>query len=292
MALTDKLTSIADAIRTKSGKTGGLTLAQMPVEIANIKTGAELNFEIVGNPQPAEAKENTIWVDTDTPISGWDFNATEPAKPVPDIVWIYIGTTSPAAFNTLKKNGIHVYPISAKQYIGGEWVTKTAKSYQNGKWVEWIPEGALYWHGNECVDITGGWTSFAWKMQVDVSTNGQTFEIARNADHLMFTKTGDIGAVMHTTNSIDLTNVKAIHFKGEMSKATRDNWVAFHVWTKIGGNNAYWATNSKATVKTSTSEPVREFTLDVAALTGNHFLGFGIYHSTSRIKLEELTLEV
>lgn len=38
MALTDKLTAIADAIRGKTGGTEPLTLAQMPVEIAGIKT--------------------------------------------------------------------------------------------------------------------------------------------------------------------------------------------------------------------------------------------------------------
>lgn len=39
MALTDKLTSIADAIRGKTGKTDGLTLEQMPGEIEGIQTG-------------------------------------------------------------------------------------------------------------------------------------------------------------------------------------------------------------------------------------------------------------
>ena len=39
MALTDKLSAIADAIRAKTGKTDGLTLEQMPAEIASIETG-------------------------------------------------------------------------------------------------------------------------------------------------------------------------------------------------------------------------------------------------------------
>lgn len=207
-------------------------------------------------------------------------------------VWISTGTNSSTAFNALKKNNVTVYPLSAKQCVSGVWNAMDAKTYQNGAWVEWIPIGVLYWHGNECTDITGGWTSKAWQMQADATTNGQTYEITRNADNMTFTKTGDIGAVMYAAKSIDLTNVKAIHFKGEMSKAARNNWVAFHVWTKIGGNKAYWGTNSVATVKTSTSESVREFTLDVAALTGNYFLGFGIYNDSCSVKLEELYMEV
>lgn len=39
MALTDKLTAIADAIRGKTGKTDALTLEQMPGEIEGIQTG-------------------------------------------------------------------------------------------------------------------------------------------------------------------------------------------------------------------------------------------------------------
>ena len=40
MALTDKLTAIADAIRGKTGKTAGLTLEQMPIEIGGISGGS------------------------------------------------------------------------------------------------------------------------------------------------------------------------------------------------------------------------------------------------------------
>ena len=45
MALTDKLTAIADAIRSKTGKTDGLTLEQMPGEIAGIQTGGDTSQE-------------------------------------------------------------------------------------------------------------------------------------------------------------------------------------------------------------------------------------------------------
>lgn len=43
MALTDKLTAIADAIRSKTGKTDGMTLDQMATEISGIKGGPSLD---------------------------------------------------------------------------------------------------------------------------------------------------------------------------------------------------------------------------------------------------------
>lgn len=45
MALTDKLTAIADAIRTKTGKTDALTLDKMPNEIASIVSGGDSTME-------------------------------------------------------------------------------------------------------------------------------------------------------------------------------------------------------------------------------------------------------
>ena len=56
-------------------------------------------------------------------------------------VWFLIGTSSTVAFNATKKNPIMVYPRSAKQYVGGAWVNKTAKIYQGGVWADfsfWI----------------------------------------------------------------------------------------------------------------------------------------------------------
>lgn len=47
MALTDKLTAIADAIRGKTGKTDGLTLDQMPGEIAGIQAGGASEQELL-----------------------------------------------------------------------------------------------------------------------------------------------------------------------------------------------------------------------------------------------------
>lgn len=64
-------------------------------------------------------------------------------------VWISTGTSSTVPFNALKKNNITVYPMSAKQYVNGAWVNKTAKTYQGGKWVDWIvyvvPNTDLNW---------------------------------------------------------------------------------------------------------------------------------------------------
>ena len=98
--------------------------------------GAPLNFKVVGNPQPANPKENTIWVDTDVPIGAWYFSATQPEGLAEGDVWFPTGVSSVAEFNALKKSGIMVYPISAKQYADGSLVDKPSKIYQNNEWVD------------------------------------------------------------------------------------------------------------------------------------------------------------
>ena len=94
-----------------------------------------LNFKVVGGPgQPGNPKENTIWVNTETDISGWVLSPEEPVGPSGGLVWIYTGSSGVVNFNAIKKNGIQVYPIYAKQYISGAWVTKHLEVYQKGEW--------------------------------------------------------------------------------------------------------------------------------------------------------------
>jgi hypothetical protein len=120
--------------------------------------GGGLNFKVVGGTTaPSNPKENTIWINTSTKITDWVFSATQP-NAVSGRVWISTGTSSSMEFNALKKNGIQVYPISAKQYVSGAWVGVEAKSYHNGAFVDWW-DGGLFVNGNQYKSVTGGWSS-------------------------------------------------------------------------------------------------------------------------------------
>lgn len=122
--------------------------------------GAPLNFKVVGGATaPSNPKENTIWVNTDVDITSWLFSATEPSPAESGMVWIASGTSSTRAFNALKKNGIYIYPILARQYIGGAWVIKTAKIYQSGAWRDWF-DGVIFRNGAKNDHITGGWNGY------------------------------------------------------------------------------------------------------------------------------------
>lgn len=105
--------------------------------IFNVTGGSSggLNFKVFnGTSTPSTQVENAIWVNTDIPIASYYFSSVEPGDLSVGDVWFSISTDSSVAFNALKKNGIMVYPVSAKQYDGSSLVEKTAKIYQEGNW--------------------------------------------------------------------------------------------------------------------------------------------------------------
>lgn len=151
MALTDKLTAIADAIRVQSGKTDKIPLAQMPDEIINLQS---LNFEVVGNPKPQSPKMNTIWVDTDVAIPNWTLSATKPDSGDEGAVCVQTGNGSVCAFNALKKNAVMVYPLCATQRISGAWKNVNAEIYQ-GEWKVLQAEVVFFGNGKVNTDVFG-----------------------------------------------------------------------------------------------------------------------------------------
>ena len=183
--------------------------------------GAGLNFSIVGNPQPENPSENTIWLNTDAEITGWTFSPTQPESPAGGHAWITIGTFTNVQFNAIKKNRIMVYPIAAKQYIAGAWVSVTAKIYQNGAWVEWLPVGALYYFGNQCVGTSGGWKARGWRY--DKTYTGTVVPtVTYNDDHMEITvpNANTSGGAVEVVNDQDFTGVNGVTIDFEVPKVT------------------------------------------------------------------------
>ena len=121
--------------------------------------GAGLNFKVVGGTtQPANPKENTIWVNTSEEITSWVFSSEEPEAPEEGMVWFSTGTESNLTFNALKENGLQVYPSLVKQYDGNAFVSADAFIYQDGEWKSFY-DGVLCTSDNEFTYITGGWVA-------------------------------------------------------------------------------------------------------------------------------------
>ena len=207
-------------------------------------------------------------------------------------VWISTGTASAIEINALKKNGIQVYPLSAKQYISGAWVDVEAKSYQNGEWVEWLMY--LYNSGNEYTDITGGFYYEAKRPQSN-QNNGGTASLKKNQSNMILTQTSTAGAfgsaICATNKKIDLADVKNIVCDYSDVKV---HHAYLCVWSAIG---TYTTDNivAKATILENGGEISEGKTsLDTTALSGEYVVGLYIqsaYSNTSTITINNIYCE-
>lgn len=224
--------------------------------------GAGLNFSVKAYAElPETGKENEIAVITDTEMTGWVISPMEPTEPVEGLVWIAVGQTGPVSFNALKKQGIILYPLIAKQYISDAWVTKTAKSFQNSEWTAWI----TYIFGNGTVneELTGG--IYGVSLLADGSA-------------LLFNPTVTSGEnkTYTTKNAINLTNFDTIRLK---VKTTAYTGTTRYIRLAVIGsskNGSYVITSGllKYVSNSSWTEgEVVELDLDVSDITGEQFVG-------------------
>jgi hypothetical protein len=225
--------------------------------------GAGLNYKVVGGTStPASPSENTIWVNTSTAITSHVFSATQPTGSA-GMVWIKTGTSSNLAFNALKKNGIQVYPLSAKQYVSGAWVDKTAKSYIGGKWVDWIKYTYLY--NNKAV------SGYTFGTVNDVETSKSS--VSDKGTYVQLTGSSNIYAIFYVTPKVDVTNAKTLKMEVTNASMVID---ANRCWFGLSSNtNAEGSGMNNKTVYASFSGS-KTLSLDVSKISGSFYVALHV----------------
>lgn len=244
--------------------------------------GAALNFRVLAYATEEELlaatpNENAIGIITDTPIKSWLFSATEPSPAEPGMVWISTGNSSAAAFNALKKNGIQVYPLLAKQYVGGAWVDKTAKIYQGGEWEQLLTELYLYNNGDQCTDVTGGWElDWTGSSGILVKDTGTALSVdSANSNY----------SCALTKKEIDLTPFSKLYYVVQQS-----NFSYSHALIGVcTGKNDNCTLNFVAS-KALSSSPESSY-IDISGCNEPYKIGCQVY-STRDMLVTELRLEV
>lgn len=241
--------------------------------------GGGFNYKVVGGTsRPSNPKENMIWVNTDVEITSHIFSATQPENPVEGMVWFAIGTSSNAAFNALKKNTLTVYPTACKQYVSGAWVSKTAKTYQGGKWVDWW-SGQLYTPGNEWESFTGGWVTAAKKSNSSASQTATAPTVTRNANSIAFSQTTGNAGIAYCATKIDLKNVSTITALGSFKNGgNSDRHLRLVVCSNLG---TYVDTDVAAETTSTSGNTITSMSCDVSALSGTYYVGFYIAQASS-----------
>ena len=191
----------------------------------------------------------------------------------PGHVWIKTGLSSVVKFNAFKKNNLQVYPLSAKQYINGQWVEKTAQTYMNGAWKEW--QTYLFRNGTINTSLIGGWSK-AGENSMTIAPfigNGgsQSLGTTMNITWSAVSSSYEGAAIYATNNQINLTNVGYITVKltasGNLTKS------------KIGvmSGTAPWSTSNTSWVNCAAIQQISSgtVTLDVTSLSGNYRVVIG-----------------
>lgn len=235
--------------------------------ILNMSGGGSnpLNFKVVGNPQPENPKGNTIWVNTDVSITSWIFSANEPEAPAEGAIWILPGTAG-ASFNALKKNGIMIQPVGAKQYVSGAWVDLDAYLYNGAEWVQFSTARLyLYNKGDTRNNITGGWGTSGYSHRSyslrNPTFNSASVTIASNSA----TNAGAAG----TLNAVDLTDIKSIKINFTA--------VSHYAYVYISNTKANPDSNAAAEVSANSKG---EYSLNVSSLKGKYYIFIITFGST------------
>ena len=275
-----ELTAVTDAIREKGETSAQLVFPGGFVSaIQDISGGGlELNFEILGGTtRPTNPKENTIWVNTSTAITGWVFSAETPENPVSGMVWIYIDTFSPLAFNALKENDIQMYPYGVKQYIGSAWKDQHAEIFQNEEWKEVaVFDGVLYDTGDQKTLITGGWEANA-SLMIYEETNNLAFTSFETSSMKLTPTSGDGSAIVNTKKKIkiDPTAFSSLNF--DVTSGTAKGNDCFGLISTFPAN---LDTDSIAQVSTS-STGRKTVSLDITGVpAGEYYIACGLHRGS------------
>lgn len=247
--------------------------------------GTALNFKVVGNPQLESPSENTIWLNTDVEITGWEITPAAPETALEGMVWIGVGTSGDIAFNALKKNAIQIFPLSAKQYVSGEWVNVKAQIYQGGEWTE-LWNGVLFENADQYEDITGGWVK-----GYSYGNAGTTATIDDTGIQLSTVSGSAIN--VETAKKVSLSGHSTLHANATVTSRTSSS--ANYLWLACTESSGV-APADNTNVPTKTSAKITTLgevtlSLDVSNVDGEYFVVFGATVGGMGVTVNKIWLE-
>ena len=244
--------------------------------------GMNLNYKVVAYENelllPETAKENTIAVITDTPITSYAFAASEPTNVMEGMVWIATLMSSAAPIDVLSKNSLVIYPGQCYQYINGAWVAKIGYTYQNGTWID-IVFGILI-NGF----LNPDYNSFGRKYNSSGGANGSVYYSKGSFCVTAPAATSSLNLGWFE-KTIDVTNLSAIQLDlyirgwtgGWLGLSENPNTIGV---TTSDYNTTGWALFSHPT-NTSNKAWTGTVTLNVEGMSGSYYLALGCAGSGS-----------
>ena len=99
--------------------------------------GGGLNLKVVGGTtQPTNPRENTIWINTATAITGYALSPTQPETGTEGLVWLKTADTG-VEINVGRKNAVLLLHLAMSHvYSGGSWKAVEGYVYKSSAWVQ------------------------------------------------------------------------------------------------------------------------------------------------------------
>lgn len=249
----------------------------------------ELNFEVIAYESelllPAIARENTIAVITDVPISSYSIAGAEPSDPKDGMVWLQSSASSLVELRVTKNNSIVIFVAGGKQYINGVWEPVTVKVFQNGAWS--VFEMILYDAGDLCSEITGGYQTVAtgYGLGAGAVPNTVTYGASSVIIKSQYDTSNGAGGIWITKKKIDVTPYKSLKMTGTLKAGS----ISGHAYAGVAGLclltsasasipwNTVVAASNSAYSENGAETTLNNPTVDVSALKGEFYIGIGLY---------------
>ena len=208
-------------------------------------------FTIIGGTErPDNAKDNTIWVNTDREITSHAFSSIEPENPDEGMLWVTIADTSSVKVGAPVGNDLIVlYLNGVKQYTGGEWANKEYSLFTDGVWNDFATNLYIIANGIAQMDLTAEYLNLTEK------EGGLTIAGVSNGYFELFAE------------NVDLSAWNKIVVAGTFNLADYAVAYTLAAWDSDVSDPTY--SNSTATEKLTTTGA----TLDVSGLSGKYSVG-------------------
>lgn len=234
--------------------------------------GGGLDLKVVGGTtQPTNPRENTVWVNTATAITGYALSPTQPETGREGLVWLKTADTG-VEINVGKKNAVLLHLASGMLYTGGKWASVDAWAYINSAWKQFSTafDGRLYDNGDQCIDATGGWGITDYKYVNSAGKESDPGAGTLKSDCMYLASTSTKMTILGTAKPIDLDGLKTLTVDWQVLKcydgATNALMLDIQREKKAGTSIAIATLGSGKAAKRLTS------TLDISSLSGKAYV--------------------
>lgn len=238
-------------------------------------SGGGLNLKVVGGTtQPANPRENTIWIKTTTAITGYVLSPTQPETGTEGLVWLKTANTG-VEINVGRKNAVLLHLEDGKLYTGGSWANIEGWVYTGASWTQFAWNRLyLFKDGVDNTELTGGWTNNGWKVY---SSHAGTVSIADGQINFNQPSNGYRGG--GTENAINLNGFKSL--SAVMTCNNSSGAALFGISKSKVCNPSSWVAG------TQTSGVKNDFTVSIDLNNpGSCYIGFGRVVSVREVYLE------